>query len=106
MRVQRYILDVEGKPLPMPDLLIWAEWFEHGENRRVERTQVTEEVAVSTVFLGLDHSFSETAPPVLWETMIFGGKRNYEMWRYTSREDALVGHALAVNLVRSDAKKR
>jgi hypothetical protein len=97
---EMYILDEEGKPVPEPDSLVWAEWFEHA-NRLVERTAITSKVTVSTIFLGLDHSFfRDDKPPVLWETMIFGGKHDLETWRYTSREDAVLGHACAVQLAR------
>lgn len=30
-------------------------------------------MSISTVFLGIDHNYSNAGPPVLWETMIFGG---------------------------------
>ena len=53
---------------------------------------------VSTVFLGLDHSWSG-GKPVLWETMIFGGEHDEYQARYTTYEDALEGHQEALNLV-------
>jgi hypothetical protein len=43
------------------------------------------------VFLGLDHSFRQ-GPPILWETMVFGGPLDGEMMRYTSRAEAFDGH--------------
>ena len=62
-------------------------------------------VKVSTVFLGLDHRFSdslEDGPPVLWETMIFGGAHDEHQERYTSRADAIAGHARAVKMVKGE----
>lgn len=100
--IYKYILNGEGNPVPEPDLLRWAEWFESSGARRVAFTQVSDEVKVSTVFLGLDHNFGMQGPPVLWETMIFGGKHDTEMWRYSSKEDALVGHDFAVHVARGD----
>jgi hypothetical protein len=53
---------------------------------------------VSTVFLGLDHSYGDDGPPVLWETMAFNvptGSGELED-RYTSRADAIAGHAAMV----------
>lgn len=52
---------------------------------------------VSTVFMGLDHSFSMTGFPrwaVLWETMVFGayGSGSGSGQRYTRRIDAALGH--------------
>lgn len=53
---------------------------------------------VSTVFLGLDHSYHGNVP-VLWETMVFGGKLDLEQERYTSHEDAVAGHKAMMNRV-------
>ena len=50
----------------------WAKWFEKGGNRIVKQEMIGD-TKVSTVFLGLDHNFGD-GPPVLWETMVFGGK--------------------------------
>lgn len=99
-----YILNGQGDPVPEPDTLRWAEWFEHSANqRRVAFTQVEEGIKVSTVFLGLDHSFVG-GPPVLWETMIFGGNHDQDMWRYTSKADALLGHEQAVRIARGEVE--
>ena len=95
----QYVLDDDGKPLPMPDLVAWGQWMAHTPNRIVARTDISDDVFVSTIFLGLNqNSFNVAAPPVLWETMIFGGKHTHYQQRYTNREDALKGHALAVEL--------
>lgn len=48
-------------------------------------------VVVSTVFLGLDHSF-EGAKPVLFETMVSGGTFDGEQDRYHTWADAERGH--------------
>ena len=53
------------------------------------------EVAVSTVYLGLDHNYSGIGPPVLWETMVFfdgGGDDDQSCQRSTNRVDALNTH--------------
>jgi len=93
MRNGRYILDEQGNPVEEPELLKWAEWFENSANRRVALTFV-ENKRISTVFLGLDHSFSNApdAVPVLWETMVFGGEHDEYQERYTSKDAALEGH--------------
>jgi hypothetical protein len=74
--MDKYILDEHGNPKLEPDLITWATWYENGDNRRVAVTEVGE-AKVSTVFLGLDHNWSG-GPPVLWETMIFGGRLSGE----------------------------
>jgi hypothetical protein len=94
----RYVLDDRGEPLPCEDLLTWAAQFER-QNRSVAR-DVIGETTVSTIFLGLDHSFDGGAP-VLWETCVFKGPLNGEMDRYTSRAAALAGHAAMVAKVRA-----
>lgn len=53
-------------------------------------------VEVSTVWLGLDHQFGE-GPPLIFETLIFGGDRDGEVRRYSTKEEALAGHLHAVN---------
>jgi hypothetical protein len=86
-----WILGDDGEPQSV-DLLTWAHWFEaHPEARIVRRDTVAPEIEVSTVFLGLNHAFTG-GPPVLWETMVFGGPLDCEMERYTSKEDAVAGH--------------
>lgn len=64
----RYIL-VGQTPVPCEDLLEWGHWFETAE-RRVALTFVGD-YEISTVFLGLDHSFLNRGEPLLFETMIF-----------------------------------
>jgi hypothetical protein len=64
-------------------------------------TSIDLSIRVSTVFLGLDYGFrTDDGPPVLWESMIFGGPLSGEMRRYTSRADAIAGHAELCELVR------
>ena len=101
----RYIL--EGKtPVKEPDLWRWAKWFE-GANRKVAETEGKVSahgknvgiVRISTVFLGLDHSFGEGAP-MLFETMVFGGALDGEQDRCSTWEAAEKMHALMVEKVR------
>lgn len=92
----RYILDEAGEPVPCPDLMTWAKWVEADpERRRVGLTPIGEG-RVSTVFLGLDHSWGD-GPPVLWETMAFDiPGLDGEQERYTSLADAKAGHEAMV----------
>lgn len=98
MRRLYYILDERGEPVPCPDLLTWARWFEVVHHRILTSTDVGA-FHVSTVFLGIDHAF-HGGPPVLWETMIFGAPKGHPLdgyqERYTSRGEAIEGHARAV----------
>jgi hypothetical protein len=47
---------------------------------------------VSTVFLGLDHGFFPDEPPMVFETMIFGGPLADYCQRYSTLLDAKFGH--------------
>jgi hypothetical protein len=86
----RYILDVNGFPVPEPDLMKWAIWVEDDRNRRIAHT-IIDHVDVSTVFLGLDHSFGGKLP-ILYETLVFGGSLDHEIVRYCTRQEAVDGH--------------
>ena len=97
--MENYILDENGQPVREPNLLRWAEWFDNLRHQRVLAIdKLPNGVTVSTVFLSVNHRFTGHGPPVLWETMIFGGDHDREMWRYDSREKARAGHAEAVRI--------
>lgn len=63
---------------------------------------------VSTVDLGLDHSFGD-GPPLYYETMIFkknknseidyGGEFDYQV-RYATEEEAKTGHDIAIKYIK------
>lgn len=55
-------------------------------------------VQTSTVFLGLDHSFVPNGKPVLFETMIFGGKYDQATCRYYTYDEAERGHRVMAAL--------
>lgn len=67
-------------------------------HRIVGRTQIGD-VRVSTVFLTFDHSFDD-GPPVLFETMIFGGDHDEYQERYHTYKEACEGHLKAIDMVR------
>lgn len=56
------------------------------------------EVRISTVFLFIDHGLDAGGPPVLFETMIFGGEYNEYQERYITIEDAEAGHERALEM--------
>jgi len=95
--IERYILNTHGEPVPEPDLRAWGAWMQNAADRILARDEIGG-VRVSTVFLGLDHSLGN-GPPLLWETMIFGGSHNDYQERYETRDEALAGHRQAVWLV-------
>jgi hypothetical protein len=96
--MDKYIIDAKGHPVLCDDVLTWCRWFEANSEARRVGLDERDDVMVSTVFIGLDHAFVP-GPPVLWETMIFGGEHDGYQERYTSRESAERGHAKAVRMV-------
>jgi hypothetical protein len=65
----------DGKPiifdpqLGIPEVTQWATYFENA-NRQVRQTMTPYGERLSTVFLGMDHSFFG-GPPLIFETMLF-----------------------------------
>lgn len=95
--VNNYILDEDNNPVICPDINTWAAWFETAD-RHVAYSSVGD-VNISTVFLGMGHNFGREGPPILWETMIFGGLNDGYQARCASYEDAKKEHEFAVKLV-------
>ena len=93
----RYILDGK-RAVECDDLMTWAKWYENHENRRVA-DETIDGVRVSTVFLSLDHSFGG-GPPMLFETMVFGGPRDQEQYRCTTWDEAEAMHKAIVARVK------
>jgi hypothetical protein len=98
----KYIITDDGGLKPV-GLMEWAKWFEANPEKRIVRKDSVGDVGISTVFLGMDHRFGENGPPILWETMVFGGKHDNYQERYTSEEDAIVGHEKAVEMAKEDS---
>lgn len=100
----KYIL--EGKrAVPVESALTWGKWFEKNRaQRQVCVDMLPDGVRVSTVFLGLDHSFG-AGPPLLFETLVFEGPMDGEMDRYSTWDEAERGHAAMVERVRAALPK-
>ena len=97
--MEHYILNANGDPEPCGSLLEWARWFETSADVRRVALDNIGGVKVSTVFLGLDHSF-DGAGPVLFETLVFGGPLDGEQERYATRDEAVTGHVSMVERVK------
>lgn len=95
-----YFILEDKKIIPCNDVVKWAKGFQGP--RHVDKTYLLGEknrlhILISTVFLGLNHNYGD-GPPLVFETMIFGGKHNQSCWRYSTWEDAEAGHREAVQL--------
>ena len=72
------------------DTLVWGELMEDSEYKRVGLDK-KDGITVSTVWLGLDHSFSDNKL-LIFETMVFGLEDEEIMERYSTLEEAQKGH--------------
>lgn len=99
MTSKKYILGENHELIEETDLRTWGRFLENIKNRRVAQ-DVIDNVKVSTVFLGLDHNFGE-GKPLLFETMIFGGERDEEEWRWHTWKEAEEGHKKIVKELKS-----
>ncbi len=97
----KYIL-VDRVPVPCPDLMKWGRFMEEAD-RHVAVTMV-DGIRVSTVFLGLDHGWCD-GPPVLFETMIFGGEHDQDYQeRCCTWAEAEAMHKKAVKAAKAGKK--
>ena len=99
-----YYYDPDGNPISMFE---WGELFHSGAARHLAATAIDSDdggCAVSTIWLGVDHSFGLSGPPLIYETMIFGGPLNGEQWRTPNRHAALACHDQAVAACRDKVR--
>lgn len=83
---------LNGREPVQAELMAWSEWCRTA-NIVVAKDEVNG-YRISTVFLGLDHSFGD-GPPLLFETMVFTGDDwgDLECERYSTYDEAEAGHA-------------
>lgn len=109
--------DKQGRPITLEE---FAELLEGPVDYKIIKQHIVNGFLVSTVWLGLDHSFPWTPKaertPLIFETMIFkteflqDGQQSID-WaeeyqeRYSTMEEALIGHERAVQLVKSGGPK-
>lgn len=72
----------------------YAEWSKEGQEVRIMKQSYIKNVFISTVFLGIDHSYDDAPShiPVLFETMIDGMGSDQELERYVTYGEAIKGH--------------
>lgn len=101
-----YVLDDDDEtPIPVTDALDPRRIALYNDpTRRLVAKDHVGDVEVSTVFLMNDLGFPVPgAVPLLWETMIFGGPLDLNFDRYSSKRDAIAGHARMLELVKTAA---
>lgn len=93
---EHYILD--GHETIPVDMLTWAMWFKSNSDARRVANEEVGHARVSTVFLGLDHSFG-SGQPMIFETLVFGGPHDGDMERCTTWAEAEAQHAMMVKKI-------
>lgn len=86
-------------PVPVP-MLDAARYFDKNDDKRRVAMTTIPGGFVSTVFLIFDHSYSRIGPPVLFETMVFGGPEDGLQLRHHTYDEASAGHAFVVYQLR------
>lgn len=107
-RPKFYVL-VNRVPVPELNLTSWSNMFGTFDRTvRKSEGKITldgnnmGEITVSTVFLGIDHAVQ--GPPMLFETMVFGGPSDGEQDRCSTWEAAEKMHEAMVLKVKLDVK--
>lgn len=95
-----YRLDENKQPVAIDIMAVRDAASE--QDRRVGKTRVFDRAEVSTVFLGLDHQWDPDGPPLLFETMVFGGRLDEHTERYSTWDEAVAGHERVVAMVRAE----
>jgi hypothetical protein len=75
---------------------------EDAKKKRVAYTEINtgeRDITISTVFLGLDHSFSDDTRSLWFETLVFDGPNDGDMARYETWDEAEAGHNTMVQVV-------
>ena len=86
---------LDGKPITQDE---WLHILEDPEKKRVALTGHGD-VIITTIYLGVDHGYGY-GPPLIFETMVFGGEFDKEQERYSTIEQARAGHDRWVAKVR------
>lgn len=95
------------EPVPCTDIRDWGQCFQ-SKDRIVAQTKLGK-YFVSTVFLGVDHSWGLGRKPILFETMVFGGDDNLDHdWtkRYRTWDEAEAGHEIVVAKIKMKKAKK
>ncbi len=79
-------------------MMEWGKDFGDMELKIVKQETLWNGLFISTVWLGLDHSWAMTGKPLIFETMVFTASSNFDkdMDRYSTEAEALAGHAAMV----------
>lgn len=93
------MFDRDGKPIDSEE---FDRLFSDMDYRRVGET-IIGDIKISTVWLGVNHNFGSEGPPLIFESMIFGGNDDLNecQWRYPTFAEAMIGHCKLIKLVQT-----
>ena len=92
----------DGTPCTLEE---FARRFEDPLEREVWTSELADGVMVSTIWLGINHSFGD-GPPRLFETAVFHGMKQIRAnlaRRYSTEAEARAGHAAVVAALTGEA---
>lgn len=96
--------DRDGQPVSIQE---WTDLRSSEEYIRVASTYGPgERWWVSTVWIGIDMGFRRSGPPVIFETMVFGGPLTDECFRYATEAEAHAGHEVIVATVEQAVRRQ
>lgn len=88
-----YMLDENHNIITTDNVIEWAQWFEENNAKRIVQQDPIDDLWISTVFMGIDHGFTNGGMPILFETMVFDKNHDeIDMVRYATWDEALQGH--------------
>ena len=93
-----YYILIENIPVVCENMMEWAKW--NATHKFHVKDVLINDVRISTVFLGINHQYGDGLP-LLFETMVFGGKLDGEMDRYSTWKEAETGHDRIVQIVKN-----
>jgi hypothetical protein len=106
--LEYFLLDDNETAIPC-SIEEWGNFLEdaRGTKRRIVKQEYIYDKFISTVFLGLNHNWSSKGTPLIFETMIFNDNNGCEEYcdRYSTWDEALIGHEKAVQWVKDGCKK-
>jgi hypothetical protein len=104
-----YTLDLAGNPQEAQTIEEWVHWAQNHTHDRVVLKTKCGDTWVVTIFLAIDFGreafdvetlVEEPALPLLYETMVFGGKRPGFSRKFPTRTQAIDFHHALENMVR------
>lgn len=93
------LYDRQGKPIRYSEYVSLK--YRSEDYLRIGLDEFGDGWTVSTVWLGIDHSYLRQGPPIIFETMTFGGPMDSEVHgRYATERSARIGHRIIATMYR------